>query len=183
MCTTVQYFFSCGHPSTHRFRTETCAALNSRACRVNDTDSWLGFPCRRCTLVRLAHGIKIRTPPEADTLEYNDIWHIPSRCFVDVGFRTLDPFRDDESQPVSPLSPAPTILSPTTLRTSSRWSQFGKDDRSTCAKLIARVMRFKKISPCCEDRARRGAVPAVRLEGRENRIEGRLMDDHCVSVQ
>ena len=183
MCTTVQYFFSCGHPATHRFRNSICAISFSRACRIRDMDSWLRFPCRRCTVQRLAVGIKIRTRPDSDDQGYNDIWHIPSRCFVDVGFRTLDPFRDDISPPVSPNSPAPSLTSPLTQKPTSRWSHFPKDDRNKCAKLIAKVMRFKKLSPCCENRARRGAFPAVRLEGPENRINGLVMEDHCESLQ
>jgi hypothetical protein len=174
--------FSCGHPAAHHFRNEACSLSTTRLCHIKDTDSWLRFPCRRCIIVRQANGIKVKTAEDAVHDEYNDVWHIPSRCFVDVGFRTLDPFREDKLEPVSPCSPAPTILSPTS-RSTSAWSHFTKDDRSKCAKLLSRVMKFRKVSPCCEERQRRGAYPAVRLEGRENRIEGRVMDDHCQSME
>ena len=180
MCTTVRYYFGCDHPATHRYRSDTCAAPHTRACRVKDTNRRLQFSCRRCLL---RQGINVQILAEHEITEPSDIWHIPTRCFVDVGFRTLDPFRDDKSQPVSPLSPTPTILSPLTCRTPSTRRHLPNDDRSKCAKLFAKVMRFKKISPCCEERARRGAYPAVRLEDIENRIEGRVMDDHCESLE
>ena len=179
MCTTVRYYFGCNHPATHRYRSDTCAASHTRACRVKDTDRCLRFPCRRCLL---RQGIQVQIPAEHEVPEPNDIWQIPTRCFVDVGFRTLDPFGDDKSQPVSPLSPASTILSPLTGRSPSIHRRFPKDDRSKCAKLFAKVMRFKKVSPCCEERARRGAYPAVRLEELEDRIEGWVIDDHCESI-
>lgn len=182
MCTTVQYLFSCGHPAAHRFRNEACAVSRTRICHIKDTDSWLKFPCRRCFLICQANGAKVKTAEDAVHAPYNEIWHIPRRCFVDVGFRILEPFREDKSEPVSPTSPSPTILSPTTEKSAPTWAHFPRDDRNKCAKLLSKVMRFRKISPCCEERARRGAFPAVRLEGRENRVGGRVMDDHCESI-
>ena len=180
MCTTVRYYFSCDHPATHRYRNHTCDVSHSRACRLKDTNRRLKFQCRRCLL---RQGIKVQIPAEREVPQPDDVWHIPARCFVDVGFRTLDPFGEDRSQPVSPLSPAPSIRSPRTQKRPTTWPRSPKDDQGKCAKLLAKVMRFQKVSPCCEERARRGAIPAVRLEELENRVEGRLLDDHCESMQ
>jgi hypothetical protein len=180
MCTTVRYYFNCQHPATHRFRNNTCEFSNSRACRIRDANSQLKFPCRRCLL---RQGFRRQIPAELECHENEQVWHIPSRCFVDVGFRTLDPFADDASEPVSPKSPATTILSPMTQKPVSPWPRSPMDERSKCAKLFAKVMRFQKVSPCCEERTRRGAIPAVRCEELNTRIEGRVMDDDCESIE
>ena len=179
MCTTVRYYFSCEHPATHRYRTDVCETSQLGACRIKDTNKRLRIPCGRC-LIR--QGIKFQIPAELQLKESEDIWHVPTRCFVDVGFRTLDPFREDQSPPTSPLSLAPTILSPTSNKRHSVWPHSPNDDSGKCAKLLARVMRFKKVNPCCEERARRGAFPAVRLEELESRNGGRMMDDHCQAM-
>jgi hypothetical protein len=182
MCTTVQFFFSCGHQATHRFRNATCPTEYSKTCRVRDKNQWLKFMCRRCILRCQQQGVKVYVPTDADHKQYEDIWHIPSRCFVDVGFRNLDPFQDTSSPPVSPTSPATTLASPRSEKPPPTMRIF-RDDRGKCARLMAKVMRFNKVNQCCEDRGRKGAFPAVRVEGIENRHEGRMMEDRCSALE
>src|SRR5271154_2991000 len=98
MCTTTQYLYICCHPATHRFRNAVCIAPNSRICRIQDGNSTLPYSCLSCAAKGYSmpiFNISTLEPDDGKDL-FKDVWHIPSRCFVDVGFRTLDPFKTGE---------------------------------------------------------------------------------------
>ena len=181
MCITKQYLFNCGHEATHRFHSDMCPTARTRSCCIRDVNEWLSFPCRKCA--RNGHGGWKRycAGLQQDSDTYNDVWHVPSRCFVDVGFKTLDPFaREPRSEPVSPMSPAPAPTEATPARKrQSMWASFPSSNR--CSWLLEK-MRLKHSSPCCESSAQKGAFQAVRLEGCNDRIEGRIVDNHCESL-
>jgi hypothetical protein len=181
MCVTVQYLFNCGHEATHRFRTNMCPIARSRDCRIQDTNKWLGFPCRRCAKSRHSSWKRYCAGAHADSDQFVDHWAIPSRCFVDVGFRTLDPFaKEVRSVPVSPLTPnAPSLGLPRARKTQSMWVSNPASD--VCVRFMAR-MKLKRSSPCCDSSTSKGAFQAVRLEGCRDRIEGRIVENHCESM-
>ena len=114
----------------------------------------------------------------------DEVWHVPSRCFVDVGFCNLDPFGVGENlenaaeAAVRPqraeISPAGTHVelvaskSPVQTDRLESWKWARGDDKW-------------RLSPCCLQQTRNGAYQATRLEDREERIRGRIMDSFCES--
>lgn len=168
MCTTRRYLFLCSHPATHRFRNETCESPSVRSCQIRDYNVYLRHPCQKCRSRGMASMYTGEQEPE-----YSDIWHIPSRCFVDVGFQKLDPFKkDDDADPAgsspSPLrqsidqDPLEPPLSPTKIKGS---------DINICRRFLRRLT-MRKPSPCCAHETQSGAYEATRVEGRDNRIDG-----------
>jgi hypothetical protein len=182
MCTTTKYLFNCGHEATHRFRSDMCSQARSRHCHIRDTNKWLSFTCRKCSANRLGWWRKYCSGTQQNNETYDDAWCIPSRCFVDVGYSNLDPFGTETgSKPVSPMSAVPA-LTESPRKTQSAWASFPRDGRNRCGRLLERI-RLKNSSPCCEDWSQKGAYQAVRLEGCSDRIEGRIVDNHCESLQ
>jgi hypothetical protein len=181
---TIQYYFCCGHPATHRFRNQLCQQSKGRSmCRIRDVSKFIDSECRRCALDRLRRAQSSRPRPTA----FDDVWYIPTRCFVDIGFRTLDPFLSGSSEPKSPLTGVPT-LSPLTMelpRRASLWENPSspRTERSPIDKFFPKFLRLKKTSPCCDEKSFADAFQAVRLEDYDARIEGRIMDNHCESLQ
>lgn len=174
MCTTRRYLFLCSHPATHRFRNTLCESPSVRGCKVHDFNVYLRCPCKKCAN-RGMPSVHMPTPEIA----FNDTWHIPSRCFVDVGYRTLNPFHEDKSSepctPISPIEPPipQQVLTPPVTPV--------KDDKNVYKRLIRRLTLRKKAGPCCAKEAQAGAFLAVRLEGREQRMYGRIQEDRCES--
>jgi hypothetical protein len=190
MCSTIQYLFSCGHPATHRFRNQQCPQSMGRVCRIRDTNRLLVGECRKCIIERERRQREVSRFGAKDlALRYEDTWYVPTRCFIDVGFRTLDPFNTEPpSEPASPLSPLVplTPLSPPSVaitKTELAWDGLptGKSDSSPIERLFP-GLRKKTRSPCCNDKSLADAFQAVRLEDHDARIEGRIMDNHCESV-
>jgi hypothetical protein len=183
MCTTTQYFFCCGHPATHRFRTELCPQSKGRTCRIRDTNRFIEGECRKCQLYRQT---RRRIPRGRNQDAFDDIWYIPTRCFVDVGFQSLNPFLVDiEPDPISPLTTVPPTFplpspAPKTESLSGMLRSPGSE-KSPVERLFPRFRRHKKSSSCCEDMTLENAFQAVRLEDYDARIEGRIMDNHCQS--
>ncbi|KIW30648.1 uncharacterized protein PV07_06376 [Cladophialophora immunda] len=115
-------------------------------------------------------------------LGIDDIWYVPSRCFIDVGFRTIDPFSKEQvSEPPTPTSPstrhsidddplAPP-LTPTKIKIS---------DPNICRRLLHRLT-MKKVSPCCARETQYGGYEATRIEGRDHRVNGVISDSLCES--
>lgn len=186
MCTTTQYFFCCGHPATHRFRNQICPQLKGRNCRIRDTNRFIEGECRKCQQERQNR----RQRPVVRSLDsFEDVWYIPARCFVDVGFRTLDPFLSEpDPDPISPLTTVapllPLPLTPVTPKSESAWGSLKSPglERSPVQRFFPRFRRLKKSSPCCGDMTLESAFQAVRLEDYDVRIEGRIMDNHCESA-
>jgi len=167
MCTTRRYLFLCSHPATHRFRNEICDLPGVRGCRVRDYNVRLRHPCSKCRNRGMASVYTGEQEPE-----YDDTWHIPSRCFVNVGFQKLDPFRVDSIEPstATATSPRPSIdedplalpLTPTRTKNAKQ---------NICRRLLRRFSP-RKTSPCCVGEAQNGAIEATRIEGREYRVNG-----------
>ena len=185
MCTTTQYLYSCSHQATHRFRNRKCEFPNSRICRVRDDDAYLPYMCRHCIAkgrTRPLFNFFGPMPTNEKNL-YHDTWHIPSRCFVDVGFRNLDPFKtgklDELETPKSSPSPARSAARMTFETLTQRAAM---DEIDCCGQLKAWPRKLKREpSPCCLNQRRNGAFETTRLEGCEYRIEGRIIDSGCQS--
>ena len=138
---------------------------------VGQYNVYLRHPCQKCKksgIASVGAGFGVDRSPE-----YDDTWHIPSRCFVDVGFQKLDPFGKGEvSEPSTPTSasirssldedPLALPLSPTKARNA---------DANICRKLLRRLT-MRKPSPCCATEAQRGGYQATRIEGRDYRVDG-----------
>lgn len=147
MCATIQYIFRCDHPATGRFRNELCASPGVRGCWTHDTTTYLRYPCKKCAM----QDVWMMTPVPVDDGPYNDTWYIPSICFVDVGFRSLDPFQDDRrSVPKTSTSdidesliPPEMVIPEATPTTAPRRKSFYK-------RLVDRLIN-KRPSPCCAE--------------------------------
>ena len=99
MCKTVLYVWMCGHPATKRFRNSICDSAGVQECHVEDVTTVIGYPCSRCIKQR-ARMTWVGSGAENPALD--DDWYVPSRCFIDVGFRSLNPFQDDKSRSSRP---------------------------------------------------------------------------------
>lgn len=184
MCITTQYFFGCGHPATHRFRTQLCQHSKGRVCRIRDTNKFLDGECRRCQEVRQKSQQSSRSKEPA---AFEDTWYIPTRCFVDVGYRTLDPFHaEPENDSIPPLTsvPPPLPITLITPKTESLWGALTspRTEKSPLERFFPRFRRHKETSPCRDELSLADAVQAVRLEDFDSRFEGRIMDSHCESA-
>lgn len=180
MCTTTQYFFCCGHTATHRFRNQLCSQSKGRICRIRDTNRFIEGECRKCQQDREEQRQQSRMRAPAT---FEDIWYIPTRCFVDVGFRTLDPFMgsgDMNLDPISPLTVIPPLLPLSAV--SPKAESCSGALKSPVERVLPRFRRHKNTRPCCEDLSLADAFQAVRLEDYDARPEGRIMDNHCESV-
>ena len=178
MCTTRRYLFLCSHPATHRFRNAVCASPSVRGCRIQDYNVYLRHPCKKCA----TRGMALTYTDAGDQqFAFDDEWHIPSRCFVNIGFRTLDPFNEDKaSEPPTPTSPVEPPTTENLVSTLPLTIDASDNDRNLCKRLFRRLTK-KKPSPCCAREAQFGAYEAVRLEEREHRLGGRIRDNRCES--
>lgn len=184
MCITTQYFWLCGHPATHRFRTQLCQHSKGRICRIRDTNKFLEGACRKCQQVRQKRRQSSRRKEPA---AFEDTWYIPTRCFVDIGYRTLDPFHvNPECDPISPLTSVPPYfpITPTSPKTESLWGTLRSPrvEKSPLERFFPKLRWHKKTSPCCDELSLADAIQVVRLEEFDARIEGRIMDNHCESA-
>ena len=191
MCTTNQLIYVCSHQATHRFRTGVCKKANRERCNIHDDTEILSFHCKNCAVQinrkrrRCGDG-RNRSLLKQDALPnrlLNATWHVPSRCFVDVGFRTLDPFGagdDQESAAEAGLRSQRAEISPfgTHVELVASRSPVETDQRG-CWKFVG--SQKCRPSPCCMAETRQGAYQATRLEGREERVRGRIMDSFCES--
>jgi hypothetical protein len=192
MCTTSQILFVCSHQATHRFRTGVCRQANRGKCKIYDATEILSFPCmdcaaivnnKRCKCGDGRGGPFLHQGPLPSRLLHTT-WHVPSRCFVDVGFQTLDPFsvRDDQENSAGTVgrSQRAELLpvrmhvelvanrSPVLTYKRGRWR-------------VSTGNQNWQLNSCCLRKTREGAYQATRLEGREERINGRIMDSFCES--
>lgn len=177
MCKTTQYLYLCSHSATYRFRTSICRNPAASSCRIRDENSILPYACSKCTARTRTRngrqaGERIRQSTDINIIVAKNIWYIPSRCFIDTGFQSLDPFgtgseaeSDDQAgsqSPLSPISRVPLIM-----------------DGSRANNIATRQPR--QPSPCCVKSRRMGAYQATRLEGIEDRQRGRIVDSFCGS--
>jgi hypothetical protein len=177
MCTTSQYLYVCFHAASYRFRTSICHSPASSSCHIRDENSILPYACSKCGVrSRTRNGKhaskRARQQTDISIMVAKKIWYIPSRCFIDTGFQTLDPFgtgieaeSTDQADPRSPLSPifkVPLIMDATSIKARGT----GKPQQP---------------SPCCLNSRRNGAYQATRLEGLEDRERGRIVDSFCGS--
>ncbi|OCT46483.1 hypothetical protein CLCR_02164 [Cladophialophora carrionii] len=104
--------------------------------------------------------------------KYGDIWHIPSRCFVDVGFQKLDPFKKEESEPTSAALPSPRqSIDEDPLAPPPTPSKTNGSESNICRKLLRRLT-LRKPAPCCISQTQEGPYEATRIEGRDYRVNG-----------
>jgi hypothetical protein len=192
MCTTHQVLFLCSHQATHRFRTAVCRNANRGGCGIYDETEVLSYPCKNCAALmstkgpRRSHGDdrRWRKPRPLPTRLLNASWYVPSRCFVDVGFQTLDPFgvgvhQEDTTEPqacsqraeISPLGwHREIVVSKSAVETAQQGSW-----------KATRGDKMWSFSLCCHRASRRGGYEATRLEGPDERISGRIVDSFCES--
>jgi hypothetical protein len=190
MCTTNQVFFVCSHQATHRFRTSVCRQTNRGRCKIYEANEVLSFPCIDCAAIfndkrRKCGDGRDRPFQEQGPLPsrfLNTTWHVPSRCFVDAGFQTLDPFgvledRENAAQTLVQLhtgefSPSGTRMEPVANRSSVLSDKRGRWR-------VSKGNQNWQLSSCCLRETRAGAYQATRLEGREERSDGRIVDSFC----
>lgn len=224
MCTTTQYLYACQHPATHRFRNSVCPyvsrpanrqnALAKNVCRIIDQNTILPHDCETCEDRKARakaqgsssgswrSGLNVFGPrqvPEKDL--YQDTWYIPTRCFVDVGFQTLDPFGtgEDLETPQTPKSPAADRDDDDDMFGKARLPLLMEEELSDCSPKSKPKVRDhgdrrrnmkppeikrdkRQPSPCCVKERRKGAYQVTRLEGCEDRFEGRIVDSCCRSI-
>jgi hypothetical protein len=103
---------------------------------------------------------------------YSDVWHIPSRCFVDVGFQKLDPFKEEISEPTPstpPLSRQSIDEDPLAQPLTPRRTEISEPN--ICRKLLRRLT-LRRPAPCCASQTQEGPYEATRIEGRDYRVNG-----------
>lgn len=193
MCTTTRYFFICSHPATYRFRNELCEFSGIRGCQVTDYNHFLRVPCRRCK----QRGIQ-PIPAVDGSLDdpelWDNVWYVPRRCFIDVGFQSLNPFEDDRNKVAdleeldSSSSSAerrgeePPVLDLDLVSWPTETTSDGvQKTHNLCMKILRRLTR-RKASPCCMRESENGAFETCRLECRSSRINGVIKEDHCESI-
>jgi hypothetical protein len=192
MCTTNQVIYICSHRATHRFRTGVCRNATHGRCTIHDETEVLSYPCIDCAALvskkrrRSGDGrdrpCEMQGPPSKRLLSAT--WHVPSRCFVDVGFQTLDPF----SVGLHNEEPAETLVRP--LR--AEISPFGMHMELVASRSSVQVEQHGRwrlarsnekwpLSQCCQMETSYGAYESTRLEGPGERVNGRIVDSFCVS--
>ncbi|KAI1614631.1 hypothetical protein EDD37DRAFT_110381 [Exophiala viscosa] len=197
MCKTVQYVWLCSHAATKRFRNSICDSAGVRECHIQDATTVVGHPCEEC-IKRRASMTWVGNGSEYPALD--DDWYVPSRCFIDVGFRTLDPFQEDKSRTSTPrTSGAPhdddqippemaippqsaTLTSPT--KNKSLWRRLVDRVTSCVERFTTRRRSGPLSSPCCVETAKSRKFVFGRLEDPGNRSSGhygRILEDHCQS--
>lgn len=101
MCTSTRYFFTCRHPATKTFRTNTCWNHDSSLCEAKHIDRVLDGKCLNCAwqgncsphAQPLKRASRIANVPQQVVEPL--AWHIPSRHFIDPGLEHPDPFAAD----------------------------------------------------------------------------------------
>jgi hypothetical protein len=192
MCTTNQVLFVCSHQATHRFRTSVCRQANRGKCKIYDATEILSFPCMDCAAIVNdkrrkcgdGHDRPFQEQGPLPNRFLNITWHVPSRCFVDAGFQSLDPFgvlegRGNAAQTLAQLhrggfSPLGTHIEPVANRSPVLTDERGRWRAS-------KGNQNWQLSSCCLRETRAGAYQATRLECREERSNGRIMDSFCES--
>jgi len=177
MCTTNQYLYVCAHPASYRFRTSICRNPASTLCHIRDGNSVLPYRCTKCEAKASTRNARQATERARQRTDINimvakNTWHVPSRCFIDIGFQNLDPFGvGNQKKKVEQADPRPT-LSPITRVPSTL-------DGKRASRIVADPPR--QPSPCCLKGTKMGAYQATRLEGVEDRQRGKIMDSFCRS--
>ena len=193
MCTTNQVVFKCSHRATHRYRTNVCQTANRRECWIWDQTSVFPFPCRDCVVPdrqkrrRCGGGGCNESSQQEGRLPdrlLDEMWHVPSRCFVDVGFKTLDPFgvgNDRKNVDGTAVQSQRAELSPfgTHVELVASGSPVQTDQIGSWK--CARGIEEWRLSSCCLQETRNGAYQATRLEDRGDRPRGIIADSFCGS--
>lgn len=108
MCTTSQFFFVCNHAATDQFRDGVCTRPDVPDC-YREPPNIIMLPnlCVGCkhkfdSLPRSRQDDILQGElgkrfdwAYANEQPMNQIWQIPSRCFIDPGFQRHDPFAAD----------------------------------------------------------------------------------------
>lgn len=176
MCITRRYLFICRHPASHRFRNALCDSAGTRGCNIMDYNYLLQNPCKKCARSGV-HGRVLANGLVEDEHAFEIDWHVPTRCFIDVGFRSLNPFEEDRNKVAEKEE---ELASENEEPPRSQMSQ-DQEQHNMCMRILRRLTR-RRASPCCLREAQRGAYESCRLESRPNRINGFIKDDHCESI-
>lgn len=98
MCNVTRFRFICRHSATKRFRSSKCDQYPACVSRGVCLD--LPMPCYSCEWHQVPIPRRFKADIETARLNFESLadkqeWYIPRQLFVDVGFRSLDPFTDD----------------------------------------------------------------------------------------
>lgn len=117
MCHVTIYVFRCGHPATKPFVTQRCIFEQGGArcvdmCEALGRKTVVDLRCPACSASDPASAFRAACSPNGlpylsyldgdnplrgrHAREFPGVWDVPCRTFVDRGFRTLDPFGEDE---------------------------------------------------------------------------------------
>lgn len=188
MCTTTQFFFVCGHAATDQFRDGVCARPDVPNC-YRDHPRAITLPklCVACqqkynelssTQKRdVMHGEIGRRHEWATANEQpmNQIWQIPSRCFIDPGFQRIDPFAADGiKQEIEAFEngryPPNWVIPPLNFR-----KRLNVPKPTTVYKRPPQVMYRMPPAPCCQS-------TMIRCwQGLKKVATGRHIDNRCRS--
>ena len=175
MCITRRYLFICRHPASHRFRNAICESAGTRGCTIKDYNYLLQSPCKKCA----KSGTYQRVPGNGSVEDEQALeteWHVPTRCFIDIGFRSLDPFEEDRNK----VAEKEEELTPENEEPPSSQMSQDQGQPNMCMRIVRRLAK-RRVSPCCKREAQKGAFETCRLESRPNRINGSIKDDYCES--
>lgn len=175
MCTSRQYMFLCQHEATAKFRDTVCDSPGVRGCVVKNVKIQLTEPCMKCSL-RGRKAMRTQVPEPA----FDDVWHVRSVCFVDIGFRSLHPFQErNASDSVRPETPAePPILGngQSLNRTPC------KKNPSLYKRIMMRLTTRKRAKSACRAKDDEGSpFLATGIESTEHSTRGVNKKDRCES--
>ena len=183
MCVTTQYFYCCWHPATRGFRNGVCPARKSQTCHVRHEHKMLTTMCRWCdSHDRSRPPFHLFAPDRSSDDVFNDTWYVPSRGFVDIGFRTLDPFKVQARLPnfVRNIRETPD-------RTAAEEAE-GVDGSASQSRRInqlwqieVEIQETRPSTPSIQAR-RRGPLEADRLDDCDARTRRRKFGDNRTST-
>lgn len=182
MCTSTRVWYGCGHEATKPFRAAVCLLPCTPACEVRFRILRLPWHCPRCLW-----GVHENTPGMNRStilpMDYQEgsgpafsetFWHIPTRCFIDPGFVTLDPFAADRVKQQIEAEEKRLIARHGHHRADAIRSFFhGLKSKGRRPKCLG-IPTPKLTGACCERR---------RMFGMDNHTsKNRLFDDRCIST-
>jgi hypothetical protein len=122
MCTTKKYLYVCECPASSEFRNDLCETPGLGRCRLVENFVFLREPCHHCIetrdeLLEVPVNGADSSDDSCDDVDDEDVWQMPTRCFIDCGFKTLDPFKADRDKKSISWRPmeediAPEVLPP-----------------------------------------------------------------------
>jgi len=192
MCTAIQFLFACRHQATGYFRVRVCNYAGSPSCQIKKTSIPIPKMCHDCK--RGAERIDPALPGKIESSEHqhqhkailtdNYVWHIPTRCFHDPGFTTLDPFAADRAKQRREVHFDEQISCRrigTSIRSNAsslgeKWHEFKKPSHPRC---FQEQLSQSLIGGCCN---RHKTLATHGRPGWARAIDARTFDDRCTSL-